>query len=930
MINQQGMLNHLYAKIEDLQLQPQDCVAQNASSNFDISVWQMWAALLQGGRVHLFSAEEAQQPHQLWRCVREQAITVLQVVPSFLRLLLDELQGKETNVFDPWMHLRLLLATGEALPADLCRRWLQRLPEVPLINAYGPTECSDDVTHAWLKSDSTGFLERVPIGRPLRNTQLYVLDRQMELVPVGVVGELYVGGKGVGRGYLGVPEQTGASFVPDPWSQEPGARLYRTGDLVRYWEDGKLEHIGRVDEQVKLRGYRIELGEIEATLRGLPAIEDAVVLVRDDVADDECLVAYVVGGKHGEMLDEDAIYRELQATLPGYMVPRYLVLLTALPVTTNGKIDRQSLPVPKRRLGESTEQGMVACTPIEEIVLGVYRDVLGVERIGLHENFFHLGGHSLLATQVIARLRGHMHIEIPLRSLFEAPSVAGLAQRIESMLRREEARSLPPLVPISREQDIPLSFAQERLWFLQQLEPDSSAYQVSIAFRLSGPLSVEVFSRCLQTMVQRHESLRTTFVMGLERPIQVINAHLHVNVPVIDLQEVTEDKQSLAVSQWIRDARHHPFDLESGPLMRVSLFHIGKDEYVFSVVMPHIVMDEWAASVFLREFPLMYEAMLQDKPAPLAPLKFQYADFAFWQRNWLQGETLKALIEYWTEQLRGAVPLELPTDRARTQAVSNRGAMYSFKLRKQLVQILRAFSRQEGVTLFMTLLNALLIVLYHSTGQQDLVVGTDIADRRMRETEDMIGFFINLLVVRLRLSVQATFRETLKSLCSVMLDSYAHQDLPFEKLVEELQLNREPGHVPLVNVLFVFENVPPRTFELPGLMVSQVETNSLVNAAKFDVALFLVEEGQELLGSVNYRTDLFEPGTIERLVHHFEVLLQDSMANPDIPLEMLEMLTTEEKDQRMHESNIYMQKQRNRLKSAKRRVVALSTDGEKS
>ena len=920
-IHQQGLLNHLSAKMEELQLQPQDCVAQNASLSFDISVWQMWAALLQGGRVHLFSAEEAQQPHRLWWTVRKQAITVLQVVPSLLRLLLEELEGDGAGVD----HLRVVLATGEALPPDLCRRWWQQQPEIPLVNAYGPTECSDDVTHAWLTPASAGSTERVPIGRPLRNTRLYVLDRWMELVPVGMVGELYVGGKGVGRGYLDAPEQTGRSFVPDPWSQEPGARLYRTGDLVRYRDDGQLEYVGRVDEQVKLRGYRIELGEIEATLRRQPAIEEAVVVVREDVAEEACLVAYVVAGKHGEELEEEAIRRNLQATLPDYMVPRYVVPLAALPVTANGKVDRRALPVPERRKGERT-QSMTARTAVEEMIMDIYRDVLGVEQIGLHESFFHLGGHSLLAIQVIARLRERMQIEIPLRRLFETPSVAGLAQHIESMLRREEARALPPLVPVSREQDIPLSFAQERLWFLQQLEPDDSAYHVSAAFRLSGPLSIEIFDRSLQVMVQRHESLRTTFEIRSEQPAQVLHAHLAVNMPVIDLHDMDESMQALVASQWIRKARGCPFDLGRGPLMRVGLLHVGKDEYVFSVVMHHIVVDEWSVSVFLHEFLFVYEALVQEKPVPLAPLLFHYADFAFWQRGWLQGEALNMLVEYWTEQLRGAVSLELPTDRPRAQVVSNRGAMYPFKLSAQLVQALRMFSRREGVTLFMTLLSSLLIVLYHTTGQQDLVVGTDIADRRMRETEDMIGFFINLLAVRLRLNVQATFRETVKSLCSVMLDGYAHQDLPFEKLVEELQLRREPGRVPLVNVLFVFENVPPRTFELPGLVISQVETDSLVNAAKFDVAVFLVEEGQELLGSVNYRTDLFDAGTIERLVRHFEVLLQNSVTHPDIPIKLLETQTEEEKEQKMREDERDAQIQRHMLKATRRRAVTPSLE----
>ncbi|BCL83201.1 non-ribosomal peptide synthetase [Ktedonobacteria bacterium brp13] len=888
---------------------------------FDFSVWEIWGALLYGGCLVVVPHWVSRSSDIFYQLLRVQGVTILNQTPSAFRQLIHM---EETNTVEDNLALRLVIFGGEALEFESLQQWVtyhgDRQPQ--LVNMYGITETTVHVTYRPLsQADLTARMGSL-IGEAIPDLQLYILDDFQRLVPIGVPGELYVGGMGVTRGYLHRPALTAERFIPHPWSQEPGARLYRTGDLVRYRADGDIEYLGRVDQQVKLRGYRIELGEIEATLRTHPAIQEAVVLVREDIVGDKRLVAYVIARTSTEALVESELRRYLQEKLPVYMVPMYFVPLASLPLTSNGKVDQRSLPVPERSEVEAGEQTVAARTPVEEIILTIYRDILGVEQIDIHESFFDLGGHSLLATQVISRIRKLMHVEVPLRSLFEMPSVTGLAQHVEQHLRHDLVRALPSIVPVSREQDFSLSFAQQRLWFQEQLTSGHSAYAVPLPIKLQGPLHVAILEKCVQEIVQRHESLRTTFVMHSDEPIQVINPTSHIALPIIDLAMVDEDKKLSEALQVMNADILQRFDLSHGPLIRMCLLRLRDDEHLFYIIVHHIVFDAWSIVIFLRELSLLYTAFVQEQPSPLTQPSLHYADFAAWQHQWLTGEVLDTLLAYWTEQLRGATSLELPFDRPRTEIASDRGALYTFKFSPHLSQALAELSRQEGVTLFMTLLTAFDIVLYRYTGQQDLVVGTDIANRTSLETEEMIGFFVNLLVLRVKLSVQETFRETVKRVCTTVLNAYVHQHLPFEKLVDALQLARDHSHVPLVNVLFVLQNTPALALELPGLTASQVDIE--IDTAKFDVAMFLTEDEQGLIGNVNYRSDLFDSGTIERLVHHFEVVLQDIVAHPDIPVEALEMLTEQEKEQQSRSDVIYAETQRRTLKAAKRRIVTSS------
>ncbi|HOR01629.1 MAG TPA: condensation domain-containing protein, partial [Anaerolineae bacterium] len=643
-----------------------------------------------------------------------------------------------------------------------------------------------------------------------------------------------------------------------------GGRLYRTGDLARWRPDGQLEYIGRADQQVKVRGYRIELGEVEAALRAHPGVAEAVAVAREDTPGDRRLVAYVAGV--GASTPAAAELRgHLQARLPGYMVPSALVCLEALPRLPNGKVDRRALPAPDAVAGP---EGTCTAprTAVEEIVAGVWAQVLGVPRVGVDESFFELGGHSLLATQVISRLREAFQVELPLRSLFEASTVAELARRIETCRAAAAERPAPPIQPVPREGELPLSFAQQRLWFLEQLQPGTAAYNLALPMRIRGPLDVAAFERSLNEIVSRHEALRTTFIQVDGRAAQRVAPRLAVPVTVADLR-----RQSDAGSEARRLAEEEaqrPFDLARGPLLRAGLLRLADDEHLALLTMHHIISDEWSLAVLQREMAALYGALRDGHESPLAALPIQYADYACWQRSWLQGEVLDEQLTYWKQQLAGLAPLELPADRPRPAVASFRGGWQSFTLLASLVQGLRELCRQEGATLFMALLAGFQALLGRYSGQDDIAVGSPVANRNRAETEGLIGFFVNTLVLRSDLSGDPSFRELLRRVREVALGAYAHQDVPFDMVVDALQPERDLSRTPLFQVMLTLQNTAPQAPELPGLALSPEP--AFGGAAKFDLTLTLAEAAEELRGTLEYCTDLYDAATIERLLGHFQ------------------------------------------------------------
>jgi amino acid adenylation domain-containing protein/non-ribosomal peptide synthase protein (TIGR01720 family) len=856
----------------------------NAPLPFDASVQQL-VMLLHGHTLCVIPDEVRLEGESLLAHLRWNQLDVLDCVPSQLKLLLAAGLLDGTT----WVPSSVLPG-GEAIDEITWKR-LAQAPETEFYNMYGPTECAVDSTIGWVKIAG----EHPTIGRPVSNAQLYVLDRQMELLPVGVPGELHIGGAGVGRGYLDRTQLTAESFVPNPFSAEPGARLYKTGDLVRYLPDGNVEFLGRIDHQVKVRGFRIELGEIEAVLKDHGDVQEAVVLAREDLPGDRRLVAYVV--PDGEVLPNlNELRAYVKQKLPAYMVPSAFVTLEALPLLPNAKVNRDALPAPDGTGQDSGARFVAPRTPVEELLADIWTQVLYADRVGVRDNFFELGGHSLLATQLISRVRDAFRIELPVRAIFEQPVLAGLAQEVEAALRTGPGLSAPPLERVPREAELPLSFGQQRLWFLDRLEPNSASYNISDVLRIRGPLNLAVLEKTLNEIVGRHEVLRTAFPTVDGEAAQVIAPELRIPLPVADLSGLTQAEREAEVRQLAMRQAQRPFDLAEGPLLRAQLLRLSEEEHVACLTMHHIVSDAWSTGVLTKEIAALYRAFSENEPSPLSDLPVQYADFAHWQREWLQGEALESQLSYWKQQLQGGPSvLALPTDRPRPAVQTFRGARQPLELPSELSESLEALSRSEGATLFMTLLAAFQTLLHRYTGEDDISVGTPIANRNRAEVEGLIGFFVNTLVMRTDLSGDPTFRDLVRRVREMALGAYAHQDLPFEKLVDELQPRRNLSHSPLFQVMFTLQNARREALELPNLMLQPLDIES--ESAKFDLTLFMVKGEDGLRGSLEYNTDLFDDATISRMLEHFRTLLEGTVVNPDLRISELPLLTGHEQRQ---------------------------------
>ncbi|QRN94792.1 non-ribosomal peptide synthase/polyketide synthase [Archangium violaceum] len=882
-----GLCNTALLTIDAMRLRPGSRVLQFFSVGFDASVWEIWPTLLSGGELLLAPREELMPGAPLTRVLKEQAITAVTLTPSVLAQV--EPEGLE--------HLETIVSAGEACTPDVVARWK---PGRRFINAYGPTETTICAT---LSDDVDA--KHITIGRTFHNVRAYVLDAHLQPVPVGVPGELCIGGVGLARGYLGRPELTAERFAPDAFSDEPGARLYRTGDQVRWLPDGNIEYLGRVDFQVKVRGYRIEPGEIESELARHPSVREAVVVAREDVPGNKRLVAYVVANE-GQETDTGQLRGYLKQRLPEYMVPSAFVHLEKLPLSSSGKVDREALPAPGSE-GSSDDASYIAPrTPMEQTLATMWSELLGLERVSVVDNFFDMGGHSLLATQVASRIRANFGVELPLRVLFEVPTLEGLATRLESILESRQGQSsgAPPLTPADRTRPLPLSFAQQRLWFLDQLEPGGIAYNMPVPLRLEGPLDLEALQRAFDELVRRHESLRTTFRTEAGEPVQLIAPSATLPLAVVDLSVFGSfEQRETEALRLVQQESLRPFDLTNGPLLRALLLKLDEQEHVMMLVMHHIISDGWSLGVFVREMATLYEAFRQGQPSPLPELSVQYADFAVWQRQWLQGETLDKQLSWWKQQLSGAPQaLELPTDRPRPAVKTTHGAVHPLRLSRDLSDTLKELCQREGVTPFMLLLAAFQAVLHRYSGQEDIVVGSPIAGRHHGETEGLIGFFINTLVLRARLGANPTFRELLHQVKDTTLGAYEHQDIPFEKLVEELQPARDMSRTPLFQVMFVLQNTPISAQRGGELSLSPIEDTE-GHAAKFDLTLNLGEVSGGFGGVLEYNTDLFDAATAARLAGHFRALLEAAVERPDVAVSELNLLTEAERHQLLVEWN---------------------------
>jgi len=882
MVEHRGLCNAINWIVQTLALTADDRCLLKTPITFDAAGREFFPTLLTGGTLVVAEADGHRDSRYLAETIRGARITILHSVPSLLQFLVEE------PAFDESLALRAVMCGGEALPISLVARFKDR-SRAALFNVYGPTETIIDSTY-W-PCEAPNGRSSSPIGRPIPNARVYILDDALRPRPIGVAGEMHIGGVGLARGYLNRPALTAEKFIPDPFSAEPGARLYKTGDLARFLPDGNIEFLGRGDHQVKIRGLRIELGEIEAALDQHPAVRNAVVVAREDAPGEKRLVAYVVAETTA-----DELRRFLKSKLPDHMVPAVFVPLESLPLLSNGKVNRRALPAPDRTRPELENAFAAPRTATEELLAEIWAEVLGVERVGIHDNFFDLGGHSLLATQAASRMREAFQVEISLRRLFEAPTVAGLAEGIEAALHAGQNLSAPPILPVPRDGELALSFAQQRLWFIDQLEPGLSAYNIPAAVRLEGPLNVAALERALNEIVARHESLRTTFGRVDGRPTQSIAPVLTITLPVVDLRYLSVPERAAEVRRRVTAEARRPFDLSRGPLLRGTVLRLGSAEHVGLLTMHHIVSDGWSTGILIRELAALYVAYCAGGSSPLPAPGIQYADFAHWQRQWLQGDVLEAQIAYWKEKLAGAlVSIELPTDHPRPLAQTFRGAHQAMVLPKNLQDGFKALSRAEGATLFMTFLAAFKVLLHRYTDQEDVLIGTPIANRNRLETEGLIGFFVNTLVLRTDLSGNPRFRDVLRRVRSVCLGAYGHQDLPFDRLVEELHVKRDLSRNPLFQVMFVLHNAPLKTVELPGLSLSPVEGDS--ETAHFDLTLQIMETEQGLTASFVYNTDLFEADTIARMLACFRNLLEGIVADPDQQIADLPLLTEAERRQ---------------------------------
>nr|ABI26078.1 OciB [Planktothrix agardhii NIVA-CYA 116] len=915
MIEHRSIVNYILTAIRECNFTSDDQILQFSSICFDASVQEIFSCLLSGAILVLRTEDMLRSSEDFWQYCQKWQLTVLSFPTAYWHQLVSELTPTALQIIT---NIKLIMVGGEAIQPSKVKQWHQNTvnysPLPQLFNAYGPTEATIITTLCKFTSPT---ITNVPIGRPLSNTQVYILDAFLQPVPVGVAGELHIGGAGLARGYLNRPELTQEKFIPNPFDEEglippnpinkgsnESSKLYKTGDLCRYLPDGNIEYLGRIDNQVKIRGFRIELGEIETILSQHSAVKTAIVIAREDETEQKRLVAYIVpqegisNRQEQGLLAVTELRQFLKAQLPEYMVPSAFVILESLPLTSNGKVDRRALPAPDF---QSEEQYVAPRNPIEEILASIWVKVLKVEQVGIHDNFLELGGHSLLATQLISRIRKAFKVEMPLRELFVAPTVAALAQVIKRVSEQKERTELP-ILPREKDTELPLSFAQTRLWFLDQFESDSSFYNIPLALHLEGNLNQDVLIQSLEEICDRHEALRTNFISVDGVATQVIQTQTPWTVNIVDLQHLSSSEQEIASQELTQNQAIQPFDLARDPLIRANLVILSETEHILLVCMHHIVSDGWSMGVFLQELTDLYNAYIQNQPSSLKPLPIQYGDYTLWQKQWLQGDILQRQLDYWQKQLADAPALlSLPTDRPRPAVQSFAGAHLPFTLSWELRQKLTQLTQEQGVTLFMTLLTAFDILLYRYTEQEDILIGTPITNRNRSELEGLIGFFVNTLVLRTDLSGNPSFNELLIRVREMAMDAYTHQDLPFEMLVEVLQPERDLSHAPLFQVDFLLQNEPLSQLELIGLTASPLLTENAT--AKFDLTLGMENTDKGLRGVWEYNTDLFERSTIERLAGNFVTLLEAIVANPQQQISQLPLLTEVESQQLLKDWN---------------------------
>lgn len=909
LVEHRPFLAYLRCMMERLDLAPVTSYAVVSSFAADVGHTAIFASLITGAYLHILSKERSSNPDALAAYFQRYPVDFLKLVPSHMEALLTSAHPERV------LPRKRLIFGGEACSWTLIDQVQSLAPDCVIHAHFGLTETTVGViTYQVSEDPATRFSAKVPIGRPIPNAQVYLLDPQGQFVDSGEVGELYIGGNCLARGYLGRPDLTAERFITDPFSSNPEARLYKTGDLARVLPDGAIEFLGRLDDQVKIRGYRVEFGEIEAVLRQHAAVREGVVMAREDQTGDRKLVAYLVP-RSGQQPTISLLRGYLQANLPDYMVPSSFVMLEALPLMPNGKLDRKALPAPEVARSMLDAAFVAPRTSMEEAITKIWADVLGLKQIGVHDNFFDLGGHSLFAMRVIARIRDRLEVKLPLSALFDTPTVAELAQTLSkhgtahdlekrtSRLESQGTTASSMLAIPQREEgsDLPVSFAQQRLWFLEQLQPGNAFYNVVRGARLQGPLYVEALQRALDAVVVRHEVLRTRLVASEGTPQQVVDLPRSVQVRQVDLSD-QENPSVHSLEQLLREESRQPFDLAQDLMLRALLVRLAPEEHALLLVGHHIAIDGWSLPILYRDLATFYEAFSNEEVPALPDLPVQYADFAVWQRQWLRGGVITRQRDYWKGQLQGMPPLlKLPADFPRPTVQTFRGAQQALAFPTALAQELRTLSRREGVTLFMTLLAAYTVLLAYYSDETDITIGVNTAGRSQVETEDLIGFFTNMIALRSDLSGNPTFREVLGRVRATALEGYAHQDVPFEMVIEAVQPRRDPSYTPLFQTVFSLQDAAASALEIPGLASIPIQVDN--KTAKFDLVLDVIDNGGALHGLLEYNTDLFKSETAVQLLKHYADLLNLFIEQPNVSINsLLESLSETHKQEQMAEA----------------------------
>lgn len=880
MVRHSGEINLQSWYLDLLGIANLDRTLMVSAVGFDLSQKNLFAPLMVGAAL-VMPAMELYDEHELLTLVRQHSISWINCAPSAFYPI-AELAAADG--YKALKSLRYLVLGGEPIRLAPLYPWLTCAnSQVQLVNSYGPTECTDVVAYHVLdviESDR----QSIPVGKPIPNTQLLLLNDNLQSVVPGCVGEICVAGAGVGLGYINRDELTEAVFV-DVGGVE--GKVYRTGDLGRYLPGGDVEYIGRKDFQIKLRGLRIELGEIEHALKTLPGVEDGLVVVHR-----EKLVAYLVAEA------EPSRWREiLRDHIPEYMIPSLLICLKSWPLTPNGKIDRKALPDPESAVAD-LQVYVAPRTPVEQQLVSIWQEVLRRSNIGVQDNLFDVGGNSLLATRIVSRIKKQFDVPLSVRELFVSPTIAELAIAVE---RANQTRHIPPIERIESGKPVPLSYAQQRLWFLDQLDPDSTAYNMPGAFQLHGRIDVPALTQALKTIVSRHDVLRTTLQLVDDEPVQVVSPDHLWNLSVAELAALDQKQQQLKIRQEVDSLYSHVFSLSEGPLFYVKLLVLGEQDFVLLINMHHIVSDGWSNGILMRELGQLYDAYSHGRSSPLPDLRVQYSDFSYWQRQWLNGEELERQVSYWRSALAGVEVLGLPTNHPRTPDSGFAGNVLSFELNERLTAKLNRMSKQHGVSVYMATLSAFMVLLSKYTAQKDIAVGSPIANRNFEEIEPVIGFFVNTLVMRGELETGQRFDQLLAQVRQKTLDAYAHQDVPFERLVDELVTERDMIHSPLFQVLFSLQNVGVDTSaSIPGIDLKSIVNNQVV--AKFDLEFSMMEQGGQINGEVVYRTALYDKPFVERMINHYIQIIEWLVDAPETVIDDISVITPAE-IQRLHSLN---------------------------